>query len=185
MNVWRLVLTCVYKQESRAISATLRNSLLQKGINSRWRSWHYSILCIDSCCSLYRYWDQRSFRISINIEEHYKFTLALTSSLFHAYHYCQSSAVWKTTVFFYFHEVHFRFRCTCKKLWYLYSRPHLGQIWTCFPPGIELEAAAAFLKFLVSRKDFNLSARRVIWLLKFVIILGWTSAGCSDCSTST
>ena len=55
-------------------------------------------LCIGRC-SLYRYWDQRSFRISINIEEHYKFTPEPTSNLqafFHAYHYCYQSAVWKT-----------------------------------------------------------------------------------------
>ena len=72
---------------------------------------------------------------------------------------------------FYFH-VHFRLRCTCKKLWYLYSRPHLGQTWSCFPVGIE----PSLLQLLDSRNDFSLSARRVIWLLKSGTILGWTVA---------
>ena len=144
-------------------------------------------LCIGRC-SLYRYWDQRSFRISINIEEHYKFTPEPTSNLqaffMHIIIAIRVQFEKLNFLFFYFlHEVHFRFRCTCKKLWYLYSRPHLGQIWTCFPsPGIEL---ATFFNFLVSRKDFNLSARRVIWPLKSIIILGWTTGGSDVCSTST
>ena len=70
---------------------------------------------------------------------------------------------WIGPALFRFYQ-HLRFWWTCRKLLYLYSRPHLSQTNTLSSLGIMLLFPPYFCL-----RDFNLSAKRVIWDSKLAL----------------
>ena len=78
--------------------------------------------------------------------------------LFETSHMWITPTILNSLQFFFLFYQHFLFWWTCKKLLYLYSRPHLSHTYNLSGEFKEFE--------YFSRKDLSLSANLFIWVLK-------------------